>query len=334
MSDPGGLMGSRLSGMNNPFVDLPRLSKMLAGFVSVLALLGVTGSWATPLFALNPGLTFTGYVWNIVTSGFFENSFFAGLINAALVLLFGKYLEPIWGPAEFLRFVTLVNTISGVMVMLFLIFMYAVTMNPYYLYNVNLCGFAGVLMAFTVALKQLVPEQEVSVFVALSMRAKTLPILSLVISITLFLLGFQSKSLPHTICGMVVSWCYLRFYQRKGDVRGDLNESFAFATFFPEPVQPPIRVASNIVFKLFKTIGFYKNIGTGNSYSTFPRGMAESSGHMLGGGSVADMERRRSIAVKALEQRMAQAPSSAPSASPTTEHSPHTSATTSADENV
>ncbi len=38
--------------------------------------------------------------------------------------------------------------------------------------------------------------------------------------------------------GMFVSWVYLRFYQKRdAGGRGDLSETFAFATFFPEFMQ-------------------------------------------------------------------------------------------------
>ena len=41
-----------------------------------------------------------------------------------------------------------------------------------------------------------------------------------------------------TISGVLVGWVYLRFYQPKGKgAKGDLRDGFAFATFFPEPLQ-------------------------------------------------------------------------------------------------
>jgi len=116
------------------------------------------------------------------------------------------------------------------------------------------------------------------------------------ISFSFFLLGFPSHSLPHTVFGFFVGWIYLRFYQSKGDVRGDLNESFAFATFFPEILQPPIRLVSNMFYKILQTVGLCKGHRAPGE---------EGTGYVLGGGSVADIERRRSIAMKALDQRMA-----------------------------
>lgn len=47
--------------------------------------------------------------------------------------------------------------------------------NEYLLFYTNLCGFGGVIAGFTVAVKQLVPDQEISMFVVLSVKAKHLP---------------------------------------------------------------------------------------------------------------------------------------------------------------
>lgn len=66
-----------------------------------------------------------------------------------------------------------------------------------------------------------------------------LPLLIIVIAITLACI----KVVPFTfawlaVMGTLTSWIYLRFYQKKEqDSRGDMSEGFAFATFFPEPIQ-------------------------------------------------------------------------------------------------
>lgn len=52
----------------------------------------------------------------------------------------------------------------------------------------------------------------------------------------MFALGLPSKHVPHVLFGVLGAWIYLRYYQRKGEVVGDLSSSFAFATFWPEYV--------------------------------------------------------------------------------------------------
>ncbi len=54
---------------------------------------------------------------------------------------------------------------------------------------------------------------------------------------------------------MLVSWVYLRFYQRQsggnGTEKGDMSDSFTFASFFPEVVRPPIAILANTGKKSF-----------------------------------------------------------------------------------
>ena len=44
--------------------------------------------------------------------------------------------------------------------------------------------------------------------------------------------------LTMVVSGVMIGWVYLRFYQPRGrGVKGDLSDSFSFASFFPEPIQ-------------------------------------------------------------------------------------------------
>ena len=68
--------------------------------------------------------------------------------------------------------------------------------------------------------------------------------------------------------GLIVAWVYLRFYQvwwcearcwkyftlnapqvHSNGSKGDMAESFAFATLFPNVLQPPVSVISNMIFR-------------------------------------------------------------------------------------
>ena len=51
--------------------------------------------------------------------------------------------------------------------------------------------------------------------------------------------------------GLVISWVYLRFYQMHANgSRGDTADGFAFASFFPNVIQPPVAVFGNTLFSL------------------------------------------------------------------------------------
>jgi len=153
-------------------------------------------------------------------------------------------------------------------------------------------GFASVIAAFSVAIKQLIPESEVQFF-GLSVRAKQIPTILLLINVTLFILGFPVQSLPFTCFGILASWIYLRFYQVKETSIGDRNESFSFASFFPELLQPIILIISNIVFNILKLCRCCNDIST-----TIPDSTNLDSSD--------SSERRRARALRALDQRMQQ----------------------------
>jgi len=90
-----------------------------------------------------------------------------------------------------------------------------------------------------------------------------LPLLIIVIAITLACI----KVVPFTfawlaVMGTLTSWIYLRFYQKKEqDSRGDMSEGFAFATFFPEPIQSVDVLGVGIVRHSVVTGGRHKQYG-------------------------------------------------------------------------
>ena len=80
-------------------------TKLIAGvltcsFVAHLLL----GRWTAPVLALVPEKT-VPRVWNVLTSGFYEMNAVSFAVDVLGVLYLGRLLEPIWGTAEFVRFV-------------------------------------------------------------------------------------------------------------------------------------------------------------------------------------------------------------------------------------
>lgn len=55
-------------------------------------------------------------------------------MSVAGILLFGHYLEPLWGPQEFLRFTLLVNTLAATATFASSVFLYALTQAESLLY--------------------------------------------------------------------------------------------------------------------------------------------------------------------------------------------------------
>lgn len=123
--------------------------------------------------------------------------------------------------------------------------------------------------------------------------------------------------------GFLTSWTYLRFYKVQTDlsgistggakIRGDASETFAFAYFWPDIVQPPIAVVADSVYNALIALHICtpfsaEDVESSNEQSTM---RAEGSlpsllnpGGRRGGGKREDAERRRALALKALDQRL------------------------------
>eukprot|EP00026_Physarum_polycephalum_P010900 Phypoly_transcript_11086.p1 GENE.Phypoly_transcript_11086~~Phypoly_transcript_11086.p1 ORF type:complete len:350 (+),score=64.47 Phypoly_transcript_11086:88-1137(+) len=293
---------------SNPFSGTPKLSKIVACVLTVFLVLDLLFPSLSYVFALNVAKTIP-FIWNIFTSGFYEIYFITGAVNIALLMIAGKFLEPIWGSKEFLKFIIVVNLGAGIGAFFLMLILYAIVKDPYLLYDSNLCGFSGVITGFSVAMKQLLPEQDMTLFFALTVRMKHMPGIIVLGSIALFVLRlFPSHHLPHVLFGVVAAWFYLRFYQKKGDVVGDLTDEFAFSTFFPEPVRPVINIISTILYKLtYVPLRFVGAV----PQRTRPTQSVESPYSDLLSTAVvstntADVERRRMLAAKAVDARLLQ----------------------------
>lgn len=150
-------------------------------------------------------------------------------------MLLGKYLEPVWGTREFLRFILIINTLSTISTYVLVIFAYMLFRHESFLYYYYWCGFSGIVCGLTVAIKQLDPERQIGISV-LSIRAKYIPTISVVIVLVLSVCGIIYPGTPFILCGVYFSWFYLRFMQKRGEVIGDMNDTFSFSSFFPDVI--------------------------------------------------------------------------------------------------
>jgi hypothetical protein len=143
------------------------------------------------------------------------------------------------------------------------------------------------------------------------MRVPRFPLLHLALVTVLTLTPVLSAaSLLLAVSGLLTSWTYLRFYKtvfpdldssQPTALRGDASETFAFAEFFPGPVKPVVAAFADQVFNVLVAIKICTpfsqaevSAAQGNNY--LPRGVP--------GGVRAEAERRRALALKALDQRL------------------------------
>uniref|UniRef100_A0A2P2LIT7 Rhomboid-like protein 19 n=1 Tax=Rhizophora mucronata TaxID=61149 RepID=A0A2P2LIT7_RHIMU len=156
-------------------------------------------------------------------------------------------------------------------------------------------GFQGALSGFLVGMKQIIPDQELSV---LRIKAKWFPSLLLLLAIAISFFTVESaKYLPTIIFGTYLSWIYLRYLQRKPEtkLRGDPSEDFAFSTFFPEFLSPLIDPIASI---------FHRMLCGRSETSTEEHGYTVG-GAPLPGSDPIEASRRRERGARALEERLA-----------------------------
>ncbi|XP_010184407.1 PREDICTED: transmembrane protein 115, partial [Mesitornis unicolor] len=99
--------------------------------------------------------------------------------------------------------------------------------------------------------------------------------------------------------GLLSSWVYLRFYQRHSRGRGDMSDHFAFATFFPEILQPVVGLVANLVHSLLVKVKVCRK-----TVKRYDVGAPSSITISLPGTDPQDAERRRQLALKALNERL------------------------------
>ena len=201
--------------------------------------------------------------------------------------------------------------------------------------------------AFLVAFKQLVPEHTVTILQGvIKIRVKHFPVIFLAANtISGFVIGTDS-ALILAWAGFFTSWTYLRFFKKQADlsgtgtggaaIKGDASETFAFAYFWPDAIQPPIATIADGVYNALVAIHILspfsaEDVETSNVHATerseggLPSLLNQAGRRSGGSGKREEAERRRALALKALDQRLHAAtanrdpPVAAPQSAPSTQ---------------
>ena len=153
------------------------------------------------------------------------------LCDIAVVFLYGKLLEPLWGALEMLRFYVVLNILIGLLSTLTYLLFYLITRDTDLLFKQHIHGLAGYLAGFSVAVKQSMADHVLINSPFGKLRNKHVPLWVLLIAVLMRLVGGVDAPFPIMFAwGLVVSWVYLRFYQRHSNGnKGDMADSFSFA---------------------------------------------------------------------------------------------------------
>lgn len=286
-----------------------------------------TGGWRTaevPYLALVPDKVLL-YPWTLVTTTFVEQNLISFLIATATILFGGRYFERSWGSRGFAMTILITSLFPNVMMVPTYWAWGALMGNPNRA-STPCTGSITLQAAFIVAFKQLVPEHTVSIYKGMiKFRVKHFPAIFLLLNIASgLLLGTDTAAVFATL-GFLTSWIYLRFYKKQPDltgantsVKGDASETFAFATFFPNIMQPPIAAVSDRIFDLMcalklcipfsdEAVELSNQQAATRGDTGLPTFVRQS--RTMGMSKREEAERRRALALRALDQRLNAAPS-------------------------
>ncbi|KAM5148987.1 transmembrane protein 115 [Mantella aurantiaca] len=273
------------------------LVKCLWGSVLLLYLLSIWVDIA-PALAITPGLLMPPnlWLWTLFTHGLVEFHIWDVLANLLLTLGAGRRLEPLWGAPELLLFYGVVSISVGILSSLCFLVAYAATSNLTFLFATQVHGFPAFAGAVLVAHKQTVGDGLVDA----QRWVRLLPQLALAGVAALTLAGLiPSPMLVGYGLGMVSGWVYLRFYQRHSRGRGDMSDHFSFASFFPGPLQPAVALLGSLTHATLVKLRLCPR-----AVKRYDVGAPSSITISLPGTDPQDAERRRQLALKALNERL------------------------------
>ncbi|KAJ7070862.1 eukaryotic integral membrane protein-domain-containing protein [Mycena amicta] len=300
--------------------SIPPVTRYFTAATLVSSLLYAYLSWTgvpdAPYLVLVPGSSLF-YPWTFVTSALVETSVLELVLSLVTMPPALRYLERLWGAVETLKFIVVSIGFSNIIAFGFNWIEFIVTKDAeLFLYGMRYHGQMSLQIAVLVAFTQLIPEHQVQVLGVLKARVKSLPMAYLTLSTVLCIVGFQC---PWIIIqfGWFVGWIYLRFYKKNTtdsvggvDTYGDRSETFSLVSWFPPPMHYPLSILGNTTHSLatrFHLIPSASPDVESGLYNQAP------------GSARAEAERRRAMALKALDQRLANtatAPAASSSSSP------------------
>jgi hypothetical protein len=171
-----------------------------------------------------------------------------------------------------------------------------------------------------------VPEHTVSLFrAAVRIRVKHFPaVFVLLNSLSGPLLGTDTAFFLSWL-GFLTSWIYLRFYRvapslatsatgEDAVIKGDASDTFAFSHFFPESIQVVLDPLADSIYKTMVAFRLCTPFSDEAVDQSNEQASARAEGGLpslmtggrggRGGGRREEAERRRALALKALDQRL------------------------------
>merc|ERR1719461_2201162 len=249
------------------------------------------------------------WLWTALTHCFLEIHFWEVVVDVFTLVLVGKLIEPLWGALEMVTFFFIINTGVAVLCAFFYYILYMCTFNTELLFEVHIPGLSGYLAGVSIAVKQVMPDHVLARTPVGKITNRNIPLTVFGLTFIMWAVGMVEGSYCTMFgTGLVVSWVYLRFYQvHSNGSKGDAADSFAFATLFPNVLQPGVSVLSNTLFAILVKCKVCKK-----QVRRYDVGAPSGITISLPGAESQDAERRRQIALRALSERLSKTEPAAP----------------------
>ena len=270
-----------------------------------------TADSKVPFLTLVPAQCYR-YPWTIITSTFVEQNVLNLLINTTAVFLSGRYLERAWSSKDFAIVVIIASALPNILLVPTYIIWGAILGNDARA-RTPIAGAITLQAAFLVCFKQLVPEHTVSLYKGLiKIRVKHFPAIFLALNTFGGIVLGTDTALLLAWYGLITTYLYLRFFRHQQEIgsgistRGDASETFAFATFFPSVIQPPIAAFADQIYTLcckLKLIRPFSDEAVVSS-NELVASRGEATLPTTTNQAYSAAERRRQLALKALDDRL------------------------------
>ncbi|KAL1884388.1 hypothetical protein VTK73DRAFT_82 [Phialemonium thermophilum] len=302
-----------------PRINIPPVTRILLILLVLQSLLSAAiryRQWTAnseiviPYLTLIPQLSLL-YPWTFFTTTLVESNVFTVAIAGLTIYNGGRYLERAWSSREFGKFLLISSLIPNLLTFGTMVLLFTLTQNERWTLT-TIAGTVPLQISFLVAFSQLVPAHTVTLFRGiLSLRVLRFPLVYITAILLLSLTPLlTSASFFLAIYGFLTSWTYLRFYKtvfpdldssQPASLRGDASETFAFAEFFPGPIKPFVASISEQVFNVLVTMRLCVPFSAADVSAARGDNFLQRS---VPGGARAEAERRRALALKALDQRL------------------------------
>ncbi|KAI9148518.1 hypothetical protein H9P43_010116 [Blastocladiella emersonii ATCC 22665] len=263
----------------------------------------------TRALALQPA-DFGWRLWSVVTYPAVDQQLWSITVSAPLLYFSLRYFERGWTASALLKFLLAVTLASAAIVL-------ALALGGYALLGREtgpVHGALGILSALLVAYRQGIPEHTIKLGPLPSgVRIKHLPFAWLLLHVILVAVTGVWPTFLLAIAGFLASWWYLRFVRAEDGIIGDRSDTFAFAAFFPDVIQPFLHPVLNAIYNLNVRLGLIKPQQRILGGRTDPITRAAVSRRFLASapkakGSadaartpVSESDRRKALALKSLE---------------------------------